>query len=500
MASAPAFPSARHADDRASNIAARPHVGASGARRLSKELSMPKDYRELRAIVQENRSYMMAGHREFLDTAETEMERMSRSHPADLRRLHGKIVAYAKGIIEQNQGDKFTPEVSAAAEGFFAMADICESTIQAKIDGDAKFGAMNTSNAGGTASGWFNAETGNPVRIFGAHERVNNGQHSDLPTLGAYLHGIMAGPRTPEIRAALSQGTDSAGGYSIPLEVLQPFIDRLRAQTCFIQAGARTLMLDGAKTRIMRIASDPVATWRAENAAVTESAPTFDAIDFAPKSLAVLVKVSQELLADSVNVEDALTTALTAAMALELDRVCFFGSGTGNEPRGLDNLAGVPTITLGAGNGATPDWDVFPDALYEIEVGNGGPMTAVVMHPRTRKTLTKLKDSIGNYRMPPPGFALPNETEGLTGNIGSPQRLTTTAFPIDQTVGTNTDCSTMHAGNFARGILAIRQQLMIRRLDQTFAGNLQVGFLAFLRADVQFEHAASFVKVKGVRP
>lgn len=43
--------------------------------------------------------------------------------------------------------------------------------------------------------------------------------------------------------------------------------------------------------------------------------------------------------------------------------------------------------------------------------------------------------------------------------------------------------------------MGIRQELVIQRLDQTFAGNLQVGFLAYLRADVGFAQPNAFCKV-----
>ena len=50
-----------------------------------------------------------------------------------------------------------------------------------------------------------------------------------------------------------------------------------------------------------------------------------------PKSLAVMVKVSRELLDDSVNIGTALPRIITKAMAVEMDKAALIGSGTGNE-------------------------------------------------------------------------------------------------------------------------------------------------------------------------
>lgn len=130
------------------------------------------------------------------------------------------------------------------------------------------------------------------------------------------------------------------------------------------------------------MASDPVAAWRAENAAVTETAPTFDAVTFQPKSLACLVKVSLELLQDSVNVEEALTNALVRSLAVTLDQACLFGDGTGNAPVGLFSTTGISTVSMGT-NGASADYDAFVDALYELEQANAGPAAAAIVNPRT---------------------------------------------------------------------------------------------------------------------
>jgi HK97 family phage major capsid protein len=433
---------------------------------------MSKNLRALEQAYADARPKMKLHDDSFFNQVEGELDRAKSS--AEKRRLHAKVHAHVKAILDKPANGNAKDEQDVV-DGWFALLDVLQIEIQAAGDGDRAAGGAVVQG------GWFTENDRGErtaVHVLNAAERVsdlprNVAASADRPPLGDYLRGIVAGARTPEIRAALSEGVDSAGGYSIPTEVLGEFIDRLRAATCFVQAGAKTIMLDGAKTRIMRIASDPTATWRAENSAVSESEPTFDAIDFVPKSLACLVKVSRELLADSANAGDALIQALTAAMALRLDYAAFFGAGTGNEPRGLDNLAGVPTVTLGTGNGASMAWDSVLDAEYQIDVGNGGPVTAMVSHPRTWLTLRRMKSADYHYLGSPSGWALPGDAAGGGDPvIPAPKRLKTTAFPITQTIGTSTDCATAHVGNFAKAMLGMRQELQIMRPDQTFAGNL----------------------------
>ncbi|MBE3589872.1 MAG: phage major capsid protein [Firmicutes bacterium] len=167
-------------------------------------------------------------------------------------------------------------------------------------------------------------------------------------TPGAFLRAVVLGPRSEAERRALAESSDSTGGYTVPDVLAVEFIDRMRRASVMNRVGVRTVPLTSDKTTIARLVSDPVPTWRAENALIGDSDPSFDAVVLRPRSLAVLVKVSRELLEDSVNIEQALTTALTQSMAQEMDRAILFGSGSNNEPLGLTNVAGVNVVDMGA--------------------------------------------------------------------------------------------------------------------------------------------------------
>ena len=73
----------------------------------------------------------------------------------------------------------------------------------------------------------------------------------------------------------MSEGSDSAGGYSVPDVLLAEIIDLLRARSVTLSAGASVIPIETDNTRIVKIASDPVANWRAGNDPVNESDPTF---------------------------------------------------------------------------------------------------------------------------------------------------------------------------------------------------------------------------------
>jgi hypothetical protein len=139
---------------------------------------------------------------------------------------------------------------------------------------------------------------------------------------------MITGPRNELERRALSEGTDSAGGFTVPDILMARWIDRLRTALVIVRAGAVTVPLTSDSVKIARLLADPTAAWRSENAAVAESDPTFEAVTFAPKSLDVFTKVSRELLEDSVNITEMLETAFVRSFAVEVDRVCLYGTGT----------------------------------------------------------------------------------------------------------------------------------------------------------------------------
>jgi len=306
--------------------------------------------------------------------------------------------------------------------------------------------------------------------------------------LGQYLRSMVVGPRTDIERRALSEGTDSAGGFTVPTILAGDLIDLLRARATVFQAGARTVPLESDKHDIARLASDPVAAWRAENAAVAESDPTFDRVRFEPKSLAVVVRASRELIQDSLNLEAALTRAFTNAFALEVDRVALVGAGSGSEPTGIANATGITEVDLGTDGAAITDYSSVLDMLQALEAANvDTSRLAAIMAPRTARTIAGFADTTGQPLQRPPAL------ERL-------RTLTTSQVPIDQTQGTSSDASSIYMGDFRAVMVGVRLELQIEVLKERYADNLQFGFLAFGRWDIQFEHAASLGRIVGIVP
>ena len=77
--------------------------------------------------------------------------------------------------------------------------------------------------------------------------------------------------------------------------------------------------------------------------------------------------------------------------------------------------------------------------------------------------------------------------------------LPTNSMPINETQGTSTDCSKVIVGDFTKLVFGIRSGMRIEILNQTYAENYQVAFLAHVRVDTQLLSPKNFCKIIGVR-
>ncbi|MDD5580867.1 MAG: phage major capsid protein [Methylobacter sp.] len=311
-------------------------------------------------------------------------------------------------------------------------------------------------------------------------------------SVGTIMKGMVLGANgNLSLQNALNEGTDSAGGYSIAAELLRGFVDKLRDKSVLFQAGSQIFLLDTAKTNLATVVSDPVAGWRAEAAAVNESDMVLGSVQFQPKSLAVLVKVSRELLEDSINIEEILMNSLAQGLATQLDYAGLYGSGASNQPLGLKSVLTTASRTSSiAGNGAkisaTGSYNILIRQVGKVAASND-EANAFVMSPRSYYDIQGLSDTTGQPLNAPAIIA--NKINMLYSN----------SVPSTQTRGTASGiCSEIFLGNFENLILGLRSQLRIEILNQTFAGNLQVGFLAHLRADWQVSRPNSFWNLTGI--
>jgi len=411
-------------------------------------------------------------------------------HIAEARRAGMALKAAAEDLqidLKSGQADPM------AIKGFDKLTAHLEWQIDVleRTKRDEELQALQKSSARWPAEEEMTFSPKNSNGFYTKSQKIETSYNTSGPSVGKLLKGLILGANGDTVLTkSLAEGTNSAGGYSVPVETMPGFIDLLRNKSVLQQAGAQTVLLNSNKVNMATVISDPTPGWRAENASVSESDPVFGQVAFAPKSLAVLVKVSRELLADSLNIEQILEDTLANALALQLDYAGLYGSGSSNQPLGLKSVLTTATrnqvlATNGAKLSAQGFYLPIHTAAKKVSEGNDAA-SAVVLSPRTFFDIQGFTDTT-NQPLKPSAFIENNLSFYETNSV--PNTLTT---------GTSNVTSEIFTGNFSNLLLGLRQQLEIQVITETFAGNLQVGFLAHLRADWQVARTNSFWLTQGV--
>lgn len=126
-------------------------------------------------------------------------------------------------------------------------------------------------------------------------------------------------------RAAVIGNKDSkasSGPALVSTGLFGNVIDKVRAKTAVVQAGASTIVIDGPMA-IARLTGDATAHQHTEGATdISESDITATPVTLNPKTLAALVPLTSELVSDSANLDAVLQASLAAAFASKLDALC----------------------------------------------------------------------------------------------------------------------------------------------------------------------------------
>lgn len=325
---------------------------------------------------------------------------------------------------------------------------------------------------------------------FGAEER----QIADQFSIGKAIRGISTGNwnNASFERRALESGTPTSGGYLLPLPVSSAIIDSARDKSVCVALGARTVPMNTGRLTMARVDADPDVYWRAEGAAITEDVSmAVGAMEFTARSVAALVRCNIELLEDAENCGDMIFTALTGAIAAELDRAAMFGTGADDDmPLGIVNTTGISKVTLTGEGAPLVGYGNFVKAAGKILEANGTP-GGFAMSPRSWVSLQNSLSGEGQFILIPPGIA------DMKFRVSS-------AIPNDLEYGTSaTNTSCIIAGGWENLYLGMRTGIVLEASrvagSDTFS-KMQVLVRAYLRADVQIARAAQFCVVEGIAP
>jgi HK97 family phage major capsid protein len=295
---------------------------------------------------------------------------------------------------------------------------------------------------------------------------------------------------------ALSEGTDTAGGFIVPPDIQAEMLVRL-PQKAIMRQFARVQPTNRDVLRWPAVkgnagtysgisgasiySSGFIGSWAGETPAFSDTDPGFQTLDIAIKKVRVATRLSNDFVSDAaVNIMAFLAQNGAENMALTEDQGFFTGDGSSLVPMGLLN-AGITTVDL---EGSTAD------TISNTATSTGSapklinltyklppqylPGARWIMRRSIQGKIRQLVD--GNSR-----FMWPAYTEsGFAGPID-----TLMGYPVSQTDWMPDDGQDTQPvvafGDFSHYIIGQRTQITSLVLRERFADSDQVGIILFER-------------------
>ena len=314
------------------------------------------------------------------------------------------------------------------------------------------------------------------------NEAQRQEQRSEEPKyLDVFLKHFRKQNLSNEERAVLNRGTETIttttagttyGGYNVPIELMNEidiallaFGGMMEVSRILTTAGGGTLnwpTLDDTSAKAVIVA---------EAGSTTVQDMTFGRVQFGAYTYRDLVKLSLEFLQDeATNVVGELGALLGTRFARALNEHFTTGDGS-SKPTGFVGSAG--TVTGASASAITAD-DIF-DLLHGVDPAyRGMPSAAFMMNDSTLKAIKKL--TIGTSDDRP--LWVPSLRDG------EPSTLLGKPYVINQDMADiGASAKPIAFGDWSKYIIRRVREVNIRRLDERFADDLSVGFLAFARYD-----------------
>jgi HK97 family phage major capsid protein len=273
-----------------------------------------------------------------------------------------------------------------------------------------------------------------------------------------------------EVLNALQVGTDSEGGYLVPDEFERTLVEALQEENIF-RTMAKIIQTASGDRKIPVVATKGTASWVDEEGAIPESDDAFGQVSIGAYKLATMIKVSEELLNDSVfNLESYIAREFARRIGAKEEESFFIGNGTG-KPTGIFNATGGAELGVTAASATAITVDEIMDLFYSLK-SPYRKNAVFVMNDSTVKAIRKLKDGNGQY------LWQPSITAGQPDTILN-RPVKTSAYVPTIAAG----AKTIAFGDFGYYWIADRQGRSFQRLNELYAATGQVGFKATQRVD-----------------
>ena len=274
----------------------------------------------------------------------------------------------------------------------------------------------------------------------------------------------------PIVKNALQIGTDTEGGYLVPDEFELNLVEALDEENLFRRL-ANVITTSSGDRKIPVVASKGTASWIDEEGTIPESDDSFGQVSIGAYKLGTMIKVSEELLNDSVfELEPYISREFARRIGNKEEDAFFTGDGSG-KPTGILTATGGAQIGVTAASATAISIDEILDLFYSLKSPYRNK-SVFVMNDATIKAIRKLKDGQGQYIWQP------------SLQAGTPDTI------LNRPVYTSSYVPTIAAsaksiifGDFGYYWVADRQGRVFKRLNELYAATGQVGFVATQRVD-----------------
>ena len=286
----------------------------------------------------------------------------------------------------------------------------------------------------------------------------------------AFWNAIRSKTPRPEILNALQEGTDSEGGYLVPDEFERTLVQKLTAANV-LRPLCHVIQTSYGDRKIPVVASKGTADWVDEEGTYPLSDDTFSPVVLGAYKLATMIKVSEELLSDSVfDIEGYVSEQFGKRIGDKEEDAFLTGNGV-SKPIGILHTTGGAEVGVTTAGVAAITGDELIDLVYSLRAPYR-KSAVFVLNDTTVKLLRKLKDGDGQY------LWRPGITENAPDTILGHRIVTSEFMP-----GVSAGNKSIAFGDFSYYWIADRQGRTFKRLNELYATTGQIGFLASQRLD-----------------
>lgn len=234
---------------------------------------------------------------------------------------------------------------------------------------------------------------------------------------GQYFAALNGDRRAGDILAAQSVGTDDKGGYSVP-DPLSSSLINLLEDFGIARRRCRRIVMGSNTWQVPKLINHAAISYPDEAAAIGLTDVTFDQVQLVAKKIAAIVKMSTEIVEDSiVSMMDTVVSSLAYSIAIAEDSNLFNGVVGGINTVGIKGDAGVAEISTVDVDSLTLDTFtdvVIASGVQPIECSPAWYINPTLYYGKIRNLLN---DAQGNH----------------IGNLENGQSLRLLGYPVHLT-------------------------------------------------------------------